>query len=66
MRVNQKELLCAMFDKGFNTIQLADKSGVSRATISNIRCGKSCSRDTLEKIAGALEISIEKLQNGHC
>ena len=24
MRVNQKELLCAMFDKGFNTIQLAE------------------------------------------
>lgn len=50
-----------MLDRNQTTLQLAEKSGVSRVTISGVRCGKSCSKDTAEKIAKALNVPVENL-----
>ena len=54
MRINRKKLIIAMLDNDQTVIQLAKASGVSRVTISNVKCGKSCSNATAEKIAKAL------------
>lgn len=56
MRLDRKKLVIAMLDKEINTTQLAIKAGLSRATVSSIKCGKSCSYETLEKISRALEV----------
>ncbi|MGI5852606.1 MAG: helix-turn-helix domain-containing protein [Caldicoprobacterales bacterium] len=61
MRIDRKKLAVKMIDKDLNVIQLSELSGLSRATISNVRCGKSCSKETVRKIAKALEVEIEDL-----
>ena len=61
MRIDRKKLIVAMMDKNINTIQLAEKAGVSRATVSGIRCGKSCAHDTLKRICKALEVEPDKI-----
>lgn len=35
--------------------------GISRVTASNVKCGKSCSKETVEKIAHGLGCSAENL-----
>lgn len=61
MRIDRKKLIVAMLDKNQNVIQLAKASGVSRVTISGVKCGKSCSTATAEKIAKALNVPVENL-----
>ncbi len=61
MRINRKKLIIAMLDNDQTIVQLAKASGVSRVTISNIKCGKSCSNTTAEKIAKALNVSVSDI-----
>lgn len=61
MRINRKKLIVAMLDNNQSVLQLAQASGLSRVTISAVRCGKSCSKDTAEKIAKALGVPVENL-----
>lgn len=61
MRIDRKKLLLKMLDIDLNVQNLASKSGVSRVTISNIKCGKSCSNETASKIAKALGCKVEDL-----
>lgn len=56
MQIDKKKLACAMIDADLNTKQLAEKAGLSRATVSYLKNGKSCSEETLEKIAKALKV----------
>lgn len=61
MRIDRKKLILAMLDRNQNVLQLAEKSGISRVTISGVKCGKSCSKATAEKIAKALNVPVENL-----
>ena len=61
MRIDRKKLIIAMMDRDMNTIQLAELTGLSRATISGIRCGKSCAKDTLDRISKALDINVTEI-----
>lgn len=61
MRINRKKLIIAMLDNDQTIIQLAKASGVSRVTISNVKCGKSCSNATAEKIAKALNVPVSDI-----
>lgn len=61
MRIDRKKLIMAMLDSNQNALQLAEKSGVSRVTISGVKCGKSCSKSTAEKLAKALNVPVEQL-----
>ena len=61
MRINRKKLIIAMLDNDQTVIQLAKASGVSRLTISNVKCGKSCSNATAEKIAKALNVPVSDI-----
>lgn len=58
MRIDRRKLVLAMLDRNQNVLQLAEKSGVSRVTISSVKCGKSCSKTTAEKIAKALNVPV--------
>lgn len=61
MRIDRKKLLSKMIDTELNVQGLAASSNVSRVTISNIKCGKSCSEQTVAKIAQALGCAIDDL-----
>lgn len=61
MRIDPRKLIIAMYDKDMNTKRLAELSGVSRPTISSIKCGKSCSDETGNKIVRALGVKPETL-----
>lgn len=61
MRIDRKKLINRMLDCNMNVKQLAEASGVSRVTVSNIKCGKSCSQETISKIAVALKTDPGKL-----
>jgi len=54
MRICREALAVAMVRLDLNVKRLAELSGVSRGTITSVKTGKSCSRDTAEKLAAVL------------
>ncbi len=54
MRIDRVAMIAEMVRRDMNVLQLAAKAGVSRGTITAVRTGKSCSRDTAEKLAAVL------------
>lgn len=61
MKIKKVRLISEMAMSGITLIQLSEMSGISRATISAIRNGKSCSFNTAAKIAKALHINVMDL-----
>ena len=61
MRIDRKKLVCAMMDKEINVKELAEKSGVSKQTVSNVKNGKSCIDAVGNAIANALGVSVADL-----
>lgn len=61
MRISVGKLIVKMHEHNFNNNRLAAKAKISRATVSNIKCGKSCSLDTLTKISKALGVEIHDI-----
>lgn len=62
MRIDRAKLAAAMVRADLNGLQLADKAGVSRGTITAVRTGKSCSRETAEKLVAVLGCDILQQQ----
>nr|DAJ63884.1 MAG TPA: Cro/C1-type HTH DNA-binding domain protein [Caudoviricetes sp.] len=58
MRIDRAKLAYYMAKKNMKVNSLVELSGLSRVTISGIRSGKSCMYETVEKIAGALDVDI--------
>ena len=54
MRIDREKLAAALVRLDLNGNQLAEKAGVSRGTVTAVRAGKSCSRETAEKLAAVL------------
>lgn len=61
MKFNRIKMITEMAAQHIKVTELSQISGVSRATISAVRCGKSCSYDTATKIAKALNLDIAEL-----
>ena len=61
MRINIIELTKELIRQDMTQKQLAEKSGISRATVNGIKNGRSCSDSSAIKIADALGIPIELL-----
>lgn len=54
MRIDRVKFAAALARADLNVKQLAECSGVSRVTISSVKTGKSCSKDTADKLARVL------------
>lgn len=54
MRIDRVKFAAAMARLDLNGKQLVEKSGVSRVTVSAVKRGKSCSKETAEKLAAVL------------
>lgn len=61
MRISRVKLVAEMAKHDLTLKRLAELSGVSRSTISYIRCGKSCNDVIGHKIAAALGVEVEDL-----
>ncbi|MDY3905337.1 MAG: helix-turn-helix transcriptional regulator [Lawsonibacter sp.] len=54
MRIDRVEFAAALARADLNVKRLAEKSGVSRPTITAVKSGKSCSEETANKLAAVL------------
>ena len=61
MRIDRIKLKMQLVKYDMRQCDLAEKSGVSYATINGICTGRSCSPETAHKIATALNVPIETL-----
>lgn len=61
MRIDRIKLITEMARQDMTQLRLVELSGVSRATISGIQNGRSCSSRSAVKIADALKVPIETL-----
>lgn len=61
LRINRVKLVTEMARQDMTQLRLVKLSGVSRATISGIQNGRSCSSRSAVKIADALKVPLETL-----
>lgn len=61
MRIDKAKLAAELARRDLTQKRLAELAGVSRATVSCIRAGKSCSDEVAKKIADALNIDLKKI-----
>ena len=54
VRINRVEMAAALARKDLNIIRLAELSGISRTTVTAVKNGKSCSKETADKLAAIL------------
>lgn len=54
MRIDRVAFAAALARVDLTCKQLAERSGVSRVTITSVKSGKSCSKETAEKLAAVL------------
>lgn len=64
MRIDRIKLVTHLMRKDMTGLQLGEAAGVSRSTITAVRAGKSCKRETAEKIAAALGVHLSELVEG--
>ena len=61
MHLDRVKLITEMARKRITAKELAEVSGISRATIAGVRGGKSCATKTGEKLAEALGVDLQRL-----
>lgn len=61
MKFNVTKLLVAIGEQQMSIQDVAEKSGISRATISAIKAGKTCRPDVAGRIAQALNKPLAEL-----
>lgn len=60
-QIDRVSLIAEMARQNISCNKLVELSGVSRVTITAARSGKSCSRETAEKLAAGLGVPVETL-----
>lgn len=58
MRIDRVSFAAALARKDLKVKQLAEMTGVSRATITAVKNGKSCAKDTADKLVAILGMDI--------
>ena len=61
MRIDRIKLVSELTRQDMTQKQLAEKAGISRATVNYIKSGKNCCEEVGNKIASALQVPIETL-----
>lgn len=61
IRIDAVKVRVLLYQKNMTQTELANKIGMSRATVNAILNGKSCKSNTAHKIAEGLDVSIEKI-----
>lgn len=61
MRIDRYKLINELMRQEMTQGKLAERAGISRATVNYIKGGKSCSDEVGHKIADALKVPLETL-----
>lgn len=61
VRIDRIKFVTELEKRDMTQKRLSELSGVSKATISYIKCGKSCSNEIGQKIAEALGVAVEEI-----
>ena len=61
IRIDRIKFVTELEKRDMTQKRLSELSGVSRATINYIKCGKSCSDEIGQKIAKALGVTMKEL-----
>lgn len=61
MRIDRAIFAYEVARRDWRDQRLAELAGVSKVTVSAIRCGKTVAPDTVRKISTALNVPMEKL-----
>ena len=62
MRLDILKLRGVMLRKEITQTALSEMTEISRPTINGICCGRACKTETGEKIAKALDVTLEELR----
>lgn len=61
MRIDRVKLVAELARRDWSQKELAERAGISRATVNYIKSGKSCSDEVGQKIAAALRTDIKEI-----
>lgn len=61
MRVDRVKFATELARADLNLKQLAERTNLSRVTITSVKGGKSCSKTTVEKLAEGLGVCIQDI-----
>lgn len=61
MRIDRGKLAAILRTRDITQTQLAERARLSRMTISNVLCGRSCSIESAQRIAEALQIPVDDI-----
>ena len=61
MKMNKVKFICELARRDMTINAVAEKSGVTRTTISSIKSGKSCTPVTAGRSAKALDLDVAEL-----
>lgn len=61
MRIDRVRFATALARADLNVNQLAEKAGVSRGTVTAVRTGKSCRKETADRLAAAMGVDTAEL-----
>lgn len=61
MRIDRIKLIAEMARQDININDLSEKACISRCTLSALRGGKSCTENTVKRVAAALGVTVESL-----
>lgn len=64
MRIDRIKLITEMARAEIGCGELAKQAGVSRATVSAVKGGKTCSMTTAVKLSGVLGVQLERILEG--
>lgn len=58
MRIDRIKFAAALAKADISCLELAEKSQLSRVTITNVKSGKSCSKKTAQLLAAGLGVNL--------
>ncbi len=61
MRIDRIKFVAELTKQDLTLVELSNRSGVNRVTLSNIKNGKSCKEEIAMKIAKGLNVDLKKL-----
>lgn len=61
MRIDRIKLIAEMARQDININDLSEKACISRCMLSALRGGKSCTENTVKRVAAALGVTVESL-----
>lgn len=61
MRIDRVKIIAEMARQNLSVLSLASHCELSRATVTGVRSGKSCSKETAAKLARGLGVPLESI-----